>query len=283
MSFGGTIVIVSFNSGQALVRCLESIALHATGARVIVIDNASSDGSMQHLARRDSRVTLVLNQENVGFGRGINQGVRAASTEHVLMLNPDCVLVAGALETLVEELATHPECAIVGPRILNEDGSVQGSARGDPSILTGLFGRTSLLSRLFPSSSLARRNLRVDPSSNESYAVDWVSGACMLARRSDLLDVSGFDERYFLYWEDADLCRRLRNAGRTIRYVPAATIAHTCGVSSRSVRALATREFHKSAYQYYATHVATGPLTRAVAWSILAVRCQFKLRFSPTD
>ena len=104
MTFAGTIVIVNFNGGQALVRCLESIALHAPGARVIVVDNASSDGSLQHPALRASQVTLVTNRENVGFGRGVNQGVRAASTGHVLILNPDCVLTAGAAETLVAEL-----------------------------------------------------------------------------------------------------------------------------------------------------------------------------------
>lgn len=279
MSFAGTIVIVSFNSGQSLIDCLASIATHAPHAAVIVVDNASTDGSLDQEAVRSSQVSLHRNRENIGFGRAVNQGIRAATTELVLMLNPDCLLTADALEILADELARHPECALAGPRILDEDGSVQGSARGDPSLLTGLFGRTTLLSRLFPSSSLARHNVRTR-SSSESYAVDWVSGACMLARRNSLLQLGGFDEQYFLYWEDADLCKRLRNRGQTVRYVPAAVIEHAGGVSSRTVRSMAIRAFHQSAYRYYSTHVATNPVTRAAAWLILTLRCQLKLRSS---
>ena len=283
MSFRGAVIIVSFNSGACLPRSLASIAAHAPGARVVVIDNASTDGSTPHPTLLDSRVELHVNQHNVGFARGVNQGLATVSTEYVLILNPDCYLMPGAVETLVSELSAHPECAVAGPQILNEDGSVQGSARGNPTLFTGLFGRSTLLTRLFPRSKLALRNVRTDPdrvARGVSFTVDWVSGACFMARRETLAGVGGFDERYFLYWEDADLCRRLRNAGHTIRYVPTATVVHSGGVSSRGARTLATQAFHESAYTYYATHVARSPIARAVARVLLTVRCRWKLMAS---
>ena len=280
MNFRGAVIIVSFNSGACLARSLASIAAHAPGARVVVIDNASTDESTRHSTLLDPRVELHVNQHNVGFARGVNQGLAIVSTEYVLILNPDCYLTPGAAETLEGEISRHPECSIAGPQILNDDGSVQGSARGDPTLFTGLFGRSTLFTRLFPDSRLARHNVRTDAdlvTRGESFTVDWVSGACFMARRETLAAVRGFDERYFLYWEDADLGRRLRNAGHTIRYVPTATVVHSGGVSSRGARTLATQAFHESAYTYYATHVARSPIARGIARVLLTLRCRWKL------
>jgi GT2 family glycosyltransferase len=280
VTFDGFVIIVNFNSGAYLAKCLESIGAHLPNAHVIVVDNASADGSERAAASSLPHVELHRNVANAGFGRGVNQGLMHASGETVLLLNPDCHLLAEGVEPLVAELARHPECAIAGPRILNDDGSVQGSARGDPTLLTGLFGRSSFLTRLFPHSRLAQRNVRVEPAlvtHGASYEVDWVSGACMLARRDALGAVGGFDERYFLYWEDADLCRRLRNRGYSIRYVPDARVTHTVGRSSRGAQTLATRAFHQSAYLYYATHVARTSLARLSARLLLTLRCRWKL------
>jgi GT2 family glycosyltransferase len=280
MRFTGSVVIVNFNSGEHLAECLKSVAAHAPEARVVVIDNASSDGSERVAEARPDRVALHRNQTNLGFAHGVNQGLALVSGDLVLVLNPDCCLLPGAVELLAAELAKHPDCAIVGPQILNDDGSVQGSARGDPTLLTGLFGRSTLLTRLFPDSPLARRNVRTDAipvAGADGLEVDWVSGACMLARSEALKGVGGFDERYFLYWEDADVCRRLRHHGYSIRFVPAAHVVHTGGRSSRSAQTLATRAFHRSAYTYYARHVARTRLARALAWLLLTLRCQWKL------
>lgn len=279
MPASATILIVNFDSGAHLAACLDSVGAHAPDSRVIVVDNASRDGSESTAAARGPRVTLVRNTENVGFARAVNQACALTTNERVLLLNPDCILEAGCLDPLSAELDAHPECAIAAPRVLNEDGTVQGSVRGHPNLLTGVFGRTSLLTRLFPNSALARRNVVVGGGHElrESRTADWVSGACMLVRRRALDDVGGFDARYFLYWEDADLCRRLAAVGYTIRYVPTATVAHSGGGSSRSVRALAIRAFHRSAYLYYSTHVARGPWTRLGARLLLAGRCGWKL------
>lgn len=150
-------------------------------------------------------------------------------------------------------------------------------------MLTGLFGRTSALRRLLPGAPVARRNVVTEDaiaSGQPSTVVDWLSGACMLARRDALTAIGGFDEQYFLYWEDADLCRRLRSAGWHVRYVPDAVAMHRVGHSSRTAKAGSLRAFHRSAYLYYRTHVAPGPLDprRPLARVLLGLRCWWQLR-----
>ncbi len=276
-------VIVNYNAGEELRLALQSVA-HAVGRspwEAVVVDNASTDGSEAIAREFEPQVRLICNAENVGFARAVNQGIAATRAPGVLVMNPDCRLDAGAIEILLAELNAHPACAIVGPRILDPDGSVQGSARGDPDMLTGVFGRTGALRRLLPWLPVARRNVVAGAGDEaRSIVVDWVSGACMLARRDALDAVSGFDERYFMYWEDADLCRRLRGRGFHVRYVPAAVAVHSVGHSSRTARAASLRAFHASAYLYYATHVAPGALNpkRPVARVLLAARRWVALR-----
>ena len=276
-------VLVNYNAGDELRRALQSIAdeLREKRWEAVVVDNASTDGSPA-IVKEFVHATLVANGDNVGFARAVNQGLAASTAPLVLIMNPDCRLVAGAVSALRAELDRHDGCAIVGPRILNPDGTVQGSARGDPDMLTGVFGRTAILRRVMPSIPVSRRNVVPDNlvDGTSSVVVDWVSGACMLVRRSAFAEVGGFDARYFLYWEDADLCRRLRARGDEIRYVPAATAVHHVGHSSKTARAASIKAFHDSAYLYYSTHVAPGALNpkRAVARVLLAARCWWRLR-----
>ena len=278
-------ILVNYNAGVELRAALRSIADELSGQpwEAVVVDNASTDGSADLVGEFAPQARLLRNAANVGFSRGVNQGVAATTAARVLIMNPDSRLLPGAAAILRTELERFDRCAIVGPRILDPDGSVQGSARGDPDMLTGLFGRSSSLQRLLPSLRVARRNVVSDDaiaSGRSSVVVDWLSGACMLARRDALEEVGGFDERYFLYWEDADLCRRLRARGYHVRYVPEATAVHEVGHSSRRAKAASIRAFHASAYLYYTTHVAPAPLDpkRAVARALLAARCWLRLR-----
>lgn len=275
-------VIVDYNAGPELRGALQSIASEMAGRawEGVVVDNASTDGSSDYAWEFAPHARVLRNADNVGFGRGVNQGVAASRAPLILIMNPDCRLEPGALATMRAELEARKTCAIVGPRVLDPDGSEQGSARGDPDMFTGLFGRTGPLRHLLPSSAASRRN--VVSTGRESATVDWVSGACMLVRRSAFDDVGGFDARYFLYWEDADLCRRLRSRGHEIRYVPAATAVHQVGQSSRTARAASIKAFHESAYLYYTTHIAPGALNpkRWLARALLTARCQWKLRSS---
>ena len=282
-------IIVNYNAGEELRRALQSVAdeMHEQPWEALVVDNASTDGSQAIVAEFAPHARLIQNVENVGFAHAVNQALAVARASRVLIMNPDCRLMAGAVAALQAELDQHDFCAIVGPRILNPDGSVQGSARGDPDMLTGLFGRSALLGRLLPWLPIARRNVvsgAAIRSGHTSVVVDWLSGACMLACRDALARVKGFDERYFLYWEDADLCRRLRADGRHVRYVPGATAIHRVGHSSKSVRAAAIRAFHASAYLYYTTHNAPRRMQpkRALARVILFGRQWWRLRGAKT-
>jgi N-acetylglucosaminyl-diphospho-decaprenol L-rhamnosyltransferase len=275
VSFAGTVVVVNYNGGTLLARCLRSILEFAPGARVVVVDNASTDGSDDVAAAFGKTVRLVRNERNGGFAAAVNLGVALTGhdDEFVMFLNPDSWLLPGAADHLAAVLTEHPDCAIAAPTMFDERGRPERNLRGDPTLLTGLFGRSSLFTRLFPRSSLARRNVRTDLAKNEAGAlVDWVSGACMMVRRAAFQEMGGFDERFFLYWEDADLCRRLRELGHTIRYAPAAQVGHRAGTCSESAKVLSVRAFHRSVYIYYARHVARTPALRGFAWVLLELR-----------
>jgi len=279
-----TAILVNYNAGNELAVALRSIQSDCAEVEweAVVVDNASSDNSAA-IVETFPRATLIRNPANVGFGRAVNQAAAVATAPRLLLVNPDCRLVSGAISTLRSVLDAEPSCAVVGPRIFDPDGTVQGSARGDPDMLTGLFGRTGALRVLLPFLSVARRNVVVEDAVRtgaSSVVVDWLSGACMLIRRDAFTAAGGFDERFFLYWEDADLCRRLRNRGFQVRYVPGASAVHQVGRSSQTARRSSIRAFHASAYLYYATHVAPGALNprRLLARALLGVRCWWLLR-----
>jgi N-acetylglucosaminyl-diphospho-decaprenol L-rhamnosyltransferase len=279
-----TVIIVNFNTGRLARRCVETVAAELANVEWngVVVDNASTDDSRAHL-KDIPHVRVIANERNVGFGAAVNQAAARCESNLLFLLNPDCELTPGAFGALVETLDAYSDCAIAAPRLLNADGSTQESARGEPTAWTGLFGRHTLLTRFLPSSALARRNLRAQTivdSGVESAPVDWVMGAAMLVRREAFEQVGGFDERYFLYWEDADLCRRLRERGWSTRFVPGAIVRHSGAGSARSDSAAATRAFHRSAYRYYATHVVTSPLhpLRWFARAALALRAAWRIR-----
>lgn len=275
-----SVVVVNFNSGADLCTCLASLGkvFENRDWEAVVVDNASSDDSLD-LLHPNPMVRIQRNSSNVGFAAAVNQALSLISSRNVLLINPDCEVRQGAVARLEQELMEHPECALVGPCVIDPDGTVQGSARGDPDMLTGLFGRSTFLMRLFPSSVLAKRNVRTSVANNaEGFEVDWVSGACMLARRESLMSIGGFDSDFFMYWEDADLCRRLRGLGHTIRYVPRARVMHRVGGSSSTVPELAIRSFHESAYLYYVKHVARARFHPARWFARLTLRLRMLWR-----
>jgi hypothetical protein len=272
------IVIVNHNAGEHLARCVTSLPPSLVGQewQAVVVDNASTDGSARAAREAGPQVTLVESGANVGFARAVNAGARHVGGEFLLLLNPDCRLEPGVVDALVAELDTHPACGVAAPSVVDEDGTPQGNARGDPSMLTGLFGRSSRLRRLLPGARVSRQNVVLPstlPPGEVSVAVDWVAASCALIRRTAFDAVGGLDEGYFLYWEDADFCRRLRHAGWTTRFRPGVAVVHVGGQSAREAPALAAREFHRSAYRYYRTHVAPSPwdprrwVARGLLWA----------------
>lgn len=243
------LVIVNYRSYDELTRCLESLEPGRQHLRhVIVVDHESDLGAAARLAERFPWTYVVERSTNEGFATGVNLGARLTDSPFLLILNPDCVADGGTVADLVRFARTRPDAAVIGPQILNADGTVQGSARRFPGITTAVAGRSSWLTRRFPNNPLSRHNLPALESRTAPLEVDWVSGACMLVRRDAFEQVSGMDEEFFLYWEDADLCWRLADEGWRTVYFPGARIVHAGGRSSIHAYKESLAAFHASAY-----------------------------------
>jgi GT2 family glycosyltransferase len=254
---------VNWNAGAALRRCLDAVFASEGGdpQQVIVVDNASTDGSLLGLASVHPAVEVIQNAGNVGYARAVNQGLRASRGQYAVVLNPDVVLQPSAMPRLMQFMASHPDAGLAGPRLFDADGRVQGSARRDPTAWTGLFGRAAPLTRLFPDNSISRRELpALSVVGDEAVRVDWVSGACIVARRTAWEQAGLLDERFFLFWEDADWGRRVRQAGWSVYYVPSARGTHVIGVSRAGRRVASVLDFHRSAHRYYCKHHRISPL-----------------------
>jgi N-acetylglucosaminyl-diphospho-decaprenol L-rhamnosyltransferase len=247
-----TVVTVSFNTREELRRCLRSLADHATlPLQVIVVDNASADLSREMVLREFATVLLLEGVENLGFARAANRGLREARAPYVLFLNSDAEVRPGALETLVSLLDTRPEVGVVAPRTVGTDGTIQVSSGPaltplsewrQRRLVRGVRGRVP--------AALARAE-RIH---GEEHEPAWVSAACLLARHDALLAVGGFDEAFFLYEEDVDLCVRVRRAGWRILFTPAAEVLHHLGRSMAQAPARADLEYHRSHILYYRKH-----------------------------
>ncbi len=270
------IVLVNYNSTDHLLRCLESIqgSLEGVQAQIVVVDNASTD-SWQRVTDACPEARLIRNPENRGFASAVNTGIRVGTAPYIVLLNPDTVVSPGFFRGALDFMGRRPDVGILGPRILDPDGATQGSARAFPTPLTALFGRTALLTRLFPGNPLSRRNILTGPPDDwEARPVDWVSGACMVVRREALDRMGPMDEQFFMYWEDADWCKRARETGWTVVYDPALSLTHAVGASSRTNPIRSAFEFHRSAFRLYRKHTkrATFLLMAPVLLGGLALR-----------
>jgi GT2 family glycosyltransferase len=273
-----SVIIVNYRSYTDLRACLTALTAGASNLPydVIIVDQESDAAEASKIRSAFPAITLVPKSQNTGFAAGVNSGARVATGHHLLLLNPDTVVGPDLLPTLAGWLNTHRSVAIVGPRIFNADESLQPSARRFPGPTTGLGGRTGLLTRIAPGNWFSRRNLDWSRSS-EPVDVDWVSGACMMIRRESFEMVGGMDEGFFLYWEDADLCRRLLLKGYRTMYVPMVSATHVGSRASRHAPARSLVAFDRSAFRYYWKHSglvgrACAPIVRALLWGRLAVK-----------
>jgi N-acetylglucosaminyl-diphospho-decaprenol L-rhamnosyltransferase len=250
-----SVVTVNYKSWPYALRCIDS--LYATGYEgfeVVIVDNEGTvPPQIPHPVR------LIRNPENVGFARACNQGMEVSRGENVLFLNPDTVVEGGFFESLEGVLDENPRAGVVGPKIVGFEGDVQLTARRELSFLSGVLGRTSLLTRLFPKNLLVRRLFPAAEKLSGPTAVDWIAGTCMAVRRRTLEEIGGMDERFFMYFEDADLCRRAREAGWLVYYLPNIEVLHHSGASSGD-RPRAIWNLHKSAFLYHRKHGPHGPL-----------------------
>lgn len=239
-----SVVIVNWNGGDLLRQCLEAVQASVDCTpEVILVDNASTDGSSIAVAQQYPRLRLIKNDANVGFARANNMGIRASTSRYVMLLNNDALLAPQTLRILVSYMDGHPRVAACGARLLYADGSTQPFAYGSDPTIGHLIARGLLAAR---GRSIHDWNVGV------SQEVDWVAGTAMLARRAACDEAGLLDESFFMYFEDVEWCRRFRDRGWRVAYVPEAAVIH---LNKRTYRdQQRQRRYDRSLRRYYALH-----------------------------
>ncbi|GEM_PF-485403 len=228
-----SIIIVSYNSLGYLKECLDSIYSHPPGKDfdTIVVDNASTDGTSQFIAKNHNGIILISNKENAGFAAANNQAIKTTDSKYVLLINSDCEVYKDSIDKLMSYMDKNPRVALAGPKIINSDGSVQYSCRRFPSFFSAAVH--TILTHIYPGNPVSRKYMMADINRDEPFGVDWVSGSCMIIRRQALEEAGPLDERYFMYVEDIDICYRMWQNGWEVHYMPHSEILHHVGGSSR--------------------------------------------------
>lgn len=249
-----SIIIVNWNTGHLLAGCIRSVladleTLDRDGIEIIVIDNASVDDSLQILNRQFPQIHVVENQENVGFARANNQGIRQAKGDYLLLLNPDTEVKCGAFKILLAFMDANPDAGAAGPQILNPDGTLQISCYPTPTLLRELWYLLHI-DLLWPYGAYKMNSWSVD----SSRPVDSLLGACLLVRREALDQAGLFDEEFFMYSEEIDLCYRLRQAGWSLQWVPQARVVHYGGQSTRQVASEMFLQLYRSKLRFFRKH-----------------------------
>lgn len=252
-----SIVIVNYNTRDYLKDSLGSIYSQKNNIpyEVIVVDNNSTDGSK--LLWRDSEfknIKFIENKENLGFARGCNQGIALSKGRYILVLNPDTVVLNDAIEKMVRFMDENKSVGISGPKILNPDGTIQYSCRKFPNHLFILFGRNSIFTKVSPNNRFSKKYLMSDWNHDENREVDWVSGASLMLRRELIDDIGLFDENFFMFNEDVDICLRAKKAGWSVKYFAEASVIHYIGSSHGKVANRLIIERHKGMAHFYHKH-----------------------------
>ncbi|HVH25550.1 MAG TPA: glycosyltransferase family 2 protein [Vicinamibacterales bacterium] len=286
------VLIVNYRTYSDLSRCLASLAPHlGAGDEIVIVDYESDIVSLNAAieqigpsplvawgptatsattANHPVRVVAVPRADNLGFAAGVNLAAARADAPYLLLLNPDAVFEGPVSHVLETWLTDHPDVGVAGPRVLNGDGTIQATARRFPDLTTWFGGRSTWLTRQFPGNWFSSRNL-VGRDATMPIDVDWLSGACLVTRRELFRHLGGFDERFFMYWEDADYCYRVARAGYRRVYVPLTSVRHVGGQAAEHEPAMAIRAFHRSAYRMFRKHASgwgrlAGPLVRVGLW-----------------
>jgi N-acetylglucosaminyl-diphospho-decaprenol L-rhamnosyltransferase len=274
------VVVVNYNTGPYLLRCLRSAMDSSGEARLelVVVDNASMDGSAEALERELPQVRVIRNGSNRGFAAAANQGILATGAPFVFLLNPDAEVMAGTFGGFLKVARDHPRAGAIGPMVRDPDGSIYPSARKVPTVAEGL-GHALL--GPFRANRFSKAYTMADWDRRSERRVEWVSGSCMLLRREALAEVGVFDERFYMYVEDVDLCTRLRLGGWEVWYTPELEVLHVGGVSTGGYRSRRmTLEHSKSIYRYVAKHWARGwrVILLPFAWVALRLRAELVRR-----
>ncbi|MBM4028515.1 MAG: glycosyltransferase [Planctomycetes bacterium] len=253
-----SIVIVNYNTRELLRRCLESIYGGANGTpfEIWVVDNHSRDDSVAMVRSLFPRVRVIENPANVGFSRANNLVVAQSRSDYVLLLNPDTLILADAIERTVKFMRTHPHVGIAGCKVLNRDGTLQLACRRSIPTPEVAFYRMTGLSRLFPRSRVMARYNMTYQNPDETQEVDAVSGAFLMIRRQVIEQIGLLDEQFFMYGEELDWCLRTKQAGWSVMYYPEAQIVHYKGQSTQYNSRRAAFEFYRAMVLFHRKHFA---------------------------
>ncbi len=261
-----SVIIVSWNVADSLSRCLSSVlATKYEKLEIIVIDNHSSDKSVSTVsAFRDSRITLIKNFKNLGFPKAVNQGLEAAAGDFFLLLNPDARIPKDFFQEVLQFLRAHPKTLLVGPKLADPDGTPQGSVFPEPSLTRAIgefwFGKSGLTAKF-------------TPSGQSPVLVNAVSGACMFFPRKTLNLVGRLTESVFMYYEDLDFCRRIRQKGGEIYFLPEVVVIHEHGQSSAQISGRASNYLVSSSLWY------NGAIKHYLLWFISWTGQKFRALF----
>jgi GT2 family glycosyltransferase len=245
------ISVISYNGLSFLKECLDSLLSYPPDKEyeILVVDNASSDGSPEFIKNSYPQIKLIINNVNIGFAAANNQAIKSSKSEYVLLINSDCKVYKDSLNKLIEFMDSVRNAGVIGPKIINSDGSIQFSCRKFPSILNA--GFHSILTNIAPNNPFSRKYKLVDINRDNPFEVDWVSGSCMLIRR-DALDDAGFmDEHYFMYVEDVDLCYQMWKKNWKVFYFPHSEILHHIGGSTSDKKLKASFRMQKSIFYFF--------------------------------
>lgn len=264
-----SIIILNYQTKGLLKQCLRGIMQSSVSLpyEVIVVDNHSLDSSVAMVRQHFPAVRLIESPSNRGYAAGNNIGIRQATGTYLLIVNPDIAIFKGAIEAIVAYLETHRQVALVGPKLINPDGTTQISSYRFPTPIIPIYRRTPL-GKLPWAKSHLRHYLMSDWDRNNNRAVDWVLGACMMVRRQAVAAVGLMDERFFLYFEDIDWCRRFWQAGFAVHYLADVDLVHYHKRQSaespgfKGVLSWATRVHIASAIRYFAKYLGV-PLPRS--------------------
>lgn len=273
-----SIVIISYNSKEFIKRCLNSLLNSGANLEIetIVVDNGSQDGSVELLRADFAQVKLIQNEKNLGYPKACNRGIKEAKGRYIFILNSDTELSNGSLHRMIEFMDGNPRCGILGPKLLDEDGKIQLSCRSFPSYSTAFFNRYSLLTKYFPRSKYADKYLMTNSRHNAIQEVDWVSGAAMVFSRACLDRIGIFDENFFIYCEDVDICRRAKNNGWQVFYYPKLCFTHFIGGTLKRTSFRSIFWHHKSIWHYYKKHLKVNIVWDALVFAGVFMRFIFQ-------
>jgi len=247
-----SICIVTYNSASMICQCLESIYghEHAFSFEVFVVDNHSMDGTVTNVQARYPQIQVIRNRRNLGYAKANNQGIARSSGRYVLILNPDILVMRGSLETLLSYMDRNPDVGVAGCRLLYPNGELQLSCRRFPTLATFLL-RGSRVGDMFPRLPLMQDYLLQRENHEEDLDVDWCLGSCLMVRREALDQVGPLDGNYFLYYEDIDLCYRMKQHRWKVRYVASAEMIHHYHRLSASVLPNRFTMYHLKSALYF--------------------------------